>query len=282
MTDTTAPLPPPAVVEILDFEQILATRKAALLALLPADQRPAIAEVLALESEPLTKLLEESAYREMYLRARINDAARANLIIYANGADLDHIGYLFGLPRLAGELDPRYRSRLLLRIAAMAGNGTREHYQLIALGVSLEVVGSAVLQPAASRVDIALWLKPGADAVALLAAARAAYAAPGVKMLGVELGVRLAVAKPITLSGRIWRETSAPTDLAQQVAAQFPAQLAAYAQLGRSVSRSWILSALHRPGVARVELDQLTDIGVGADQYATLGSITLSDGGTSW
>ncbi|WP_263143994.1 baseplate J/gp47 family protein [Pseudomonas alcaligenes] len=274
-------LPAPDIVEVLDFEQILAARKAALLALIPAADRQAIADRLALESEPLTKLLQESAYREMLLRARINDAARANLIIYATGLDLDHIGQLFGLPRQTGEGDERYRQRLLLRIAAMAGNGTREHYIGVAMAVSPQVVAAAVLQPLPGRVDVALWLAPGADAAALLAAAWAAFDAPGVRMLGVDLSVRLAIARPVNIAARLWREASAPTNLVAQIAAAFPQQLATYAQLGRSVSRSWIISALHREGIARVELDLPADITVAADQYATLGTLELTDRGVA-
>ena len=58
-------LPPPQVVQQLDYEQILAERKAYLISLYPADQQASIAAILALESEPLTKLLQENAYREM-------------------------------------------------------------------------------------------------------------------------------------------------------------------------------------------------------------------------
>src|SRR5690606_30673499 len=116
-------------------------------------------------------------------------------IIYATGLDLDHIGELFGLPRLAEEGDERYRQRLLLRIAAMAGNGTREHYILVAMSASMAVRGAEVIQPSAGRVDVVLWLHDGADGSTVLAACWAAFDAPGAKMLGVTLGVRLAQAK---------------------------------------------------------------------------------------
>lgn len=269
----------PSVVETLDYEQILTARKTGLLARLPEAQRPATAALLALESEPLTKLLEESAYRELLLRARINDAARANLIIYAEGLDLDHIGHLFGLPRLAGELDPRYRERLLLRIAAMAGNGTREHYILVAMSASLAVRSAEVIQPLAGRVDVVLWLQDGADSAATLAACWAAFDAPGAKMLGVTLGVRLAVAKPVDVVASIWREATAPTNLVQQLAATFSAQFAARATLGRAIPRSWVTSTLHASGVARVELSMPAEIAIGADEFATLHTLLLTDRG---
>lgn len=70
------PAPAPEVEETLDFEAILAKRKAILISYYPADQQAAIAATLELESEPLNKLLQENAYNEMILRARINDAAK--------------------------------------------------------------------------------------------------------------------------------------------------------------------------------------------------------------
>ena len=55
----------PQVVEALDFEAIFAQLKAELLARLPG-----VADVLELESEPLTKLLQVAAYREAAKRIR--------------------------------------------------------------------------------------------------------------------------------------------------------------------------------------------------------------------
>ena len=51
-------LPAPDVVETLDFETILAERKATLVSLYPEDEQEAVARALTLESEPLVKYLE--------------------------------------------------------------------------------------------------------------------------------------------------------------------------------------------------------------------------------
>lgn len=81
-------LPAPDVVEELDFETILAERKATLISLYPEDQQEAVARTLMLESEPLVKLLEENAYRELIWRQRVNEAARAVMLACAAGNDL--------------------------------------------------------------------------------------------------------------------------------------------------------------------------------------------------
>ncbi|MDD3652313.1 MAG: hypothetical protein PHC73_12625, partial [Immundisolibacter sp.] len=104
-------LPPPTVVETYSYEAILAARKQDLIDLFPADRQAELAAVLALESEPLTKFLEESSYREVLLRARVNDAARAVMLAYATGADLEHLAAYLGVERLEGETDDRLRTR---------------------------------------------------------------------------------------------------------------------------------------------------------------------------
>src|SRR5690554_113971 len=93
-------LPSPEVLEELDFERILADRKAALVELHPEAERDEIRRLLEIESEPLTKLLEENAYRELLLRARINSAAKAVMLAHAQGGDLDQIGANYGVERL--------------------------------------------------------------------------------------------------------------------------------------------------------------------------------------
>ncbi|EOU4945387.1 baseplate assembly protein, partial [Enterobacter hormaechei] len=85
-------LPAPDVVEELDFETILAERKATMISLFPEEQQEAVARTLALESEPLTKYLEENAYREVIWRQRVNEAARSVMLAYAAGNDLDLLG----------------------------------------------------------------------------------------------------------------------------------------------------------------------------------------------
>ncbi|PXB95471.1 baseplate assembly protein, partial [Pseudomonas aeruginosa] len=87
-------LPEPEVIENLDFETIYQE--------LLGDFREAMAGEWAaeVESDPVLKLLQLAAYRELLLRARINDAARALMLAYASGADLDQIGAGFNVQRL--------------------------------------------------------------------------------------------------------------------------------------------------------------------------------------
>ncbi len=69
--------------DVPDFETLLAERKAEFVALHPKDEQEAVMRTLELESEPVTKLLQENAYRELLLRQRINEAAQAVMVAYA-------------------------------------------------------------------------------------------------------------------------------------------------------------------------------------------------------
>lgn len=88
-------LPLPDVVESLDYESLLAQFKTEL-----AGDDADLHAVLQLESEPLTKLLEEFAYRYLVQTSAINHTAKSLLLAYATGTTLDHIGINRGVPRL--------------------------------------------------------------------------------------------------------------------------------------------------------------------------------------
>lgn len=79
------------MLEELDFETLLSERKQAFIALYPAHEQALWECRLALESEPITKLLEHQ---------RINNAAKATMLAYAEGSDLDVIAANFNVERL--------------------------------------------------------------------------------------------------------------------------------------------------------------------------------------
>lgn len=66
-------LPAPQVVEQLDYEQILEERKAYAVSLWPLEAQAEIRARMELESEPLNKLLQENAYRELVWRQRVTE-----------------------------------------------------------------------------------------------------------------------------------------------------------------------------------------------------------------
>lgn len=269
-------LPPPEVVETLDFETILQVHRADLL-----ERYPEAAAVIDLESEPLNKLLQSHAYRELLYRQRVNEAARAHLLAFATGADLDHKAAFYGLTRLAGESDERLRARVQLRIKSLAGNGTREAYELTAMTASQNVRDARATQPFPGRVHLLLWCHDAAQAEATLATVLAAINADDGRPLGVPVTVALARARAINITAAIEREAGAPADLAQRLVVTLADALAAYARLGRDVPRSWITARLHTAQVASVRFPDpaapAESTPLDDDEYPTLGVVHIED-----
>ena len=86
-------LPEPAIIAEPDFEAILADTKAMMIASYPAEQREAVSAALELESEPLNVIAQTMSFREMLLRQRVNEGARACMLIRTysgRGGTSDH------------------------------------------------------------------------------------------------------------------------------------------------------------------------------------------------
>ncbi|EDY85459.1 baseplate J-like protein [gamma proteobacterium HTCC5015] len=163
-------LPAPDVVEPLDYETLFAQRKAELLTIMPE-----LADTLALESEPLTIQLQVSAYRELNLRQRINQAAKSVMLAYAVDADLENLGALLGVPRLTlVEADPSanppieavlesntaYRERIQLSLDGLSTAGPEQGYVYHARSADPRVKDAKVDAPTFTRAT----LDPGVEA----------------------------------------------------------------------------------------------------------------------
>jgi phage-related baseplate assembly protein len=293
-------LPPPDIIETLDYETLLAERKKRFLSLYPEEEREEMARRLEIESEPILIVLQEQAYESLILRARINDAARSNMLAFAAGGDLDHLGAFYGVVRIEGETDTRFRKRITLQVSAIAGNGSQERYASVALTADSNVIDAVVLSRVSGSVDVAVWisdlprdatLPPGveyaganaAHHAAVLAAVETAFATDGARPLGVSLTVYEAVPRPVDVTATVMREDSAPLTLVGDLATRLPKLITQHAQLGRNVSRSLLLAWLHVTGISRVELTTPEgDLSIAHDAYATPGVITLTDGGIDW
>lgn len=279
-----ATLPAPSVAEMLSYEAIVAAAKADFAERM-RPHLPAIDEILALESDPVVKLIESHAYRELLFRARVNDAARAHLLAFATGTDLDHLGALVGVTRMDGEADERLRQRIQLRIAALAGQGTREHYEFHALTASGLVRSAQASQSAPGKVLVMLWVTDPAQTLAVRTTVDAALNADNARMLGVDLTVAVAVPRPIHITARITRTRQAPANLLGQLQNRLVDAFAGMDTMALSVARSYITTLLHVAGVHAVDYPDnaapapITDIALG--EYPTLGAVQLIDAGVA-
>jgi phage-related baseplate assembly protein len=283
-------LPAPQVVETLDYETILAAMTADLVARHP--------EFDALvESDPALKVLQVAAYRELILRARVNDAAKSVLLAFATGSDLDHLAALFGLARLTVtaadpeaippraavlETDTALRRRVQLSLEAATAAGTAGRYLFYALGASALVADASVTSPTPGQVLITVLstVGDGTPDAGLLAAVDAVVQHEDVRQLCDRVTVAAAQLVPWSIEARLFYRPGAAAGAARAAAlAKLDALLAEPARLGRTVARSAIFAALHVEGVSRVELiAPAADIAIGATQAAAVGAVSVTDG----
>ncbi len=262
-------LPPPDVVETLRFEDILKEIKEVLVL-----TAPELAPVLDLESDPIVKLLEIISYREMVWRARVNDAARSVMLATARGADLEHLGALYGVARLlidAGDAtatpprpavwedDNALRARIQLAPEALTVAGSRGSYEFHARSASPDVADVAVDSPAPGNVRVTVLARDGNGAAgpAVLDAVQLALSAEDVRPLCDTVVIQSAAILNYQIIATL---DIAPGPDAGVVLDRAREAVTAYAgsirRIGQPVTVSGLHAALHREGVTRVNLTQ--------------------------
>ncbi|MCK6435969.1 baseplate assembly protein [Rivihabitans pingtungensis] len=274
-------IPPPDVIEQLDFEVIYQELLAEFKRLFPA-------WTAALESDPVTKLLELAAYREILLRARVNDAAHACMLAYASGSALEHLAALISVTRLVGdgveESDERLRLRAQMALEGETVAGSRGSYVFHALSASPKVKDVAVDSPALGvvRVVVLSTENNGQPDSTLLNAVGTYLSADQRRPLTDRVDVEPAQIVPYTVAAKL---NVYPGPGPAQVLAAAQAAVAAYtaehARLGHDITLSGLYACLHQPGVQRVVLTSpAADIVIDSRQASVCTAITLELGVT--
>lgn len=270
-------LPPPDVVQPLDFEAELADLKAMVLR-----EAPELADVLELESEPVNKVLQVIAYQRVTMQARINDAARACMLAYAGGAALDHLAALLAVQRLDGEDDTRLRRRTQMAIEAATVAGSSGSYTAHALAADGRVKDASVDSPAPGvvRVTVLAAQDDGHAPPDLLAAVTAALSADDVRPLTDTVVVRAAEIVPFEVRATLdVYPGPAAQPLLQAAQQALQKHLAEHHRLGHDITRSGLFACLHQPGVQNVLLHSPpSDIVISATQAASCRGVELTLG----
>ena len=289
-------LPAPSIVEVLSFEAIYAERKAALVAHFPANQQDAIARALESESEPMAKLLQENAYRELVWRQRVNEGARALMLAFASGTDLDQLAANVNLTRLVKvqqldadttvttvETDALLRERIQLAFEGLSVAGPRNAYVKHARDADARVADISAISPEPCEVVVTVLSAIG-DGTAgddLLAVVHAALSDEDVRPLGDRLSVQSADIVHFAIRATLYLDAHPEAEPILQSAGERAAAYAAERRrLGRDVNRSAIIAALHVEGVKKVVLHEpADDIAVADIQAAYCDGIDITNGG---
>lgn len=292
-------LAPPDIIEPIDYEAILLERKNDLIAKFNDDEKDKIAEILNRESEPLTKFLEENAYRETVLRNRINTGARALLLAFATKNDLDQIGANFNVKRLiitpadntktppipaVYESDDAFRERIQLAFDTLSVAGPEAAYKKIARDSDGRVGDVTVVSPQPAYITLTILQADSEDGSAspeLIQIVEKAVTAEDKRPIGDRVTVQSAQIINYSISAKLFigKDPEAAT-LLQQAIKNVNEYASKQKRLGRSIRMSAIYAALHIEGVNRVELaSPTTDVVLTAAQASYCTNISVVIGG---
>ncbi|MDE1465606.1 baseplate assembly protein [Spartinivicinus poritis] len=283
-------LPAPDVVETLDYEAILDE--------ILTDLKKRDSEFTALvESDPAYKILEVVSYRELIIRQRINDAARAVMVAYARGKDLDHLAALFRINRLLiekgnpnvipptedqWESDDRLRERIVYSLEGLSTAGPKGAYRYHALSASALVKDVSVESPSPGQVVVTVLSTQGQGVPSedIITAVETQLNDEDIRPLTDQVFVKPAEIIHYQINAELTYFTGPDITLVTDEATQ---RINDYVKnqhrLGLDITLSGIYSALHIPGVQNVKLiSPSQNITVSPAQAAYCTQIIISKG----
>lgn len=270
-------VPIPDAVEVLDYETIVQQMRDVVV-----ERFPAIAGVIDLESEPVRALIEVYAYRELLLRARVNDGARANMLAYATGTNLDNLAAFYGFARAVGETDDDFRARIALAPEAFAAAGPAGAYRFFAKSADpVAIKDVSVDTPSRGQVLVTILGATGDGMVtdALRAKVFAVLDAETVRPLTDVVSVRAPRIVRYRIEAGLYLY---PGPEAEPIRANAAKAAEAYAaarhKLGQDITLSGLHAALHQAGVQRVVLRQPTalPININMQEVAFCEAVTVT------
>ena len=286
-------LPPPEVLETLDFEDVYQDELAVFRAYMGDNWNA------ALESDPVVKLLELGAYRRLQTRARINDAAKSLLLAYAQRTDLDHLAANVRLKRLViqeadtqsvppvpqvMELDDALRERIQLVYEGLTTAGPRNSYILHARNASALVADAQAESPSPAHVVVTVLHLEGNGVADQPLLDRVLHHLSDENLRPV--GDRLAVQSAEVLEYRIeavlhMAGTGSENEaILAEAIRRLQAWINPRRRLGVEVSRSAIDAQLHITGVSRVDLPGWQNIPRAKHQAAYCTGFRVTQGGS--
>lgn len=281
-------VPAPAVIETISFDALQADFVAAFVQF--AAEAGMVYDVGGLETDPVVITGEAFSGRRMLDRARVNDAARAVMLPFAVGTDLDNLAALYKVKRqvvtpatddtaAVMETDERLRERVQLAPEALTTCGTPGGYRFHALTAEATVTDVGLIVPQPGQVDVVVMAGANGEASPeVVETVRDYLSRDDIKPLTVALTVRAATIVPydVTAVLEVVRGPD-PTLIKNNAEASLRSHAAARFKVGRRFPISDLYAALHVPGVEKVRLTvPTTEVVPGADGVGRLRTVTLT------
>jgi len=258
-------LPAPNLIEGLDYEGILEE--------LIQDYQARNPEFDAvLESEPVIKLLEVAAYRELLLKQQINEQAKGLMLAYAENSNLDQLGALVDVKRHviqeADEMtippteeilesDDDYRRRIQLAPKGFSVAGPSSAYIYHALSADPEIKDVSVSSPSPGVVAVTILGRSGDGSVSqeLIDLVQDRLESDDVRPLTDQVIVQGAEIVEYSIDANLTIKAGPDKEVVLEQAKWSAQQFAdRHHRLGQSIALSGIYAALHVSGVEGVEL----------------------------
>lgn len=287
-------LPPPVVVEQLDFDTTLNERREQFVSTFPPEMQDTIRRSLALPSDPGEKLLEFSVYLENLMRQRVNEGSLANMLAYSIGADLDNLAANYNVERqvitptdntttpptpAVMESDDSLRLRTQSAMETLSVAGPTAAYEGFARAADGRVADAKAISPSPACVTVSILSREG-DGTAdsdLLDIVATALNDENVRPVGDRLTVQSAEIVPYLIDAVLMMEDGPQTELIRKNA-QDRANAYAISQyrIGRTVYRAKIIGVLNSEGVDNIILNSPeSDIPVNDTQASWCTSVTV-------
>jgi phage-related baseplate assembly protein len=308
-------LPPPDVLEPLSFETVLQARLADLKT--RAEFVNVSYDTGHLKTDPLRLDQEASTDRELTIRARINDAARAVMLATSWGSNLDHIAATYyGIARLTTpaedgteipEADDDFRARIALAPEAFSTAGPEGAYVFHALELdgrravsdaaayseedgAKYADGTAVIAPEVLVVVVPsperVETEPWAAEMTLKGEVLAALSANDVRPIGDKVTVQIANRMPYTVTATLKVKAGLDYDILEgQAEERVRTYAASQRRVGAVIERLGLGAVLSVGGVMSIELsspaDDVDPGSLGAPDLETV-TITVETAAETW
>lgn len=271
-------LTPPKLINELNFEAILAERKASFLSLYhDAVERAEMAKTLARASEPVTKLLEESAYRELLFRQQRNEDVKALMVMYSSGSDLENLVADRNMQRLVispmdnavvppipavMESDDDLRYRYILAMDSLSVAGPSSSYKFFAHSADGRVGDVSVVSPPETPYLLNIYIlqndsETGAASDELINLVQATLSDETVRPCCDRPTVHSVAIVTYSITATLYvAQTAKNSTLLQQASENLNEYVKEQRRIGRSIRLSALYSVLHIAGVEHVEITQ--------------------------
>jgi phage-related baseplate assembly protein len=233
------------------------------------------------------------------LRQRINDAARARMLAYAKGNDLEHIAANYNVGRLVitprddttspptaavMEEDDSLTERTQLAFEGLSTAGPREGYKFHARSADGRIADVSATSPEPCEVVITVLGVEGDGSVGqvVLDHVELALSDEDVRPLADRVTIQSARITRYEIDATVYTKTTGPERelvLAESIR-RIDAYRKASRRLGRDIDRSAINNALFAEGVSRVEIRlPAEDVELDETQAAYCTGVNIIDGG---